>query len=45
MDKMVEEEGFNNTFPYLDNITIAGVDQDDQDTNVQRFVELSKIEI
>ena len=27
MDKMVEEKGLNNTFPYLDNLTIAGVDQ------------------
>ena len=35
MDKMVEEEQLNNTFPYLSNITIAGVNQEDHDTNVQ----------
>ena len=29
MDKMVEEEGFKNTFPYLDNITLAGVNQEE----------------
>ena len=40
MDKMVEEEGLNNTFPYLDNITIAGVDQEDNDTDVQRFLKV-----
>ena len=38
-DKMVGEEGHNNTFPYLDNIIIAEIDQEDHDTNVQRFLE------
>ena len=39
MYKMVEEEGLNITFPYLYNITIAGVNQEEHDTNVQRFIE------
>ena len=40
MNKMLKEEGFNNTFPDLDNIIIAGVDQEDHDTNIQRFLEV-----
>ena len=27
MDKMVDQEGLKDTFPYLDNITVAGRDQ------------------
>ena len=39
MDRMIEEEGLNDTFPYLDNITVAGKDQEEHDSNVQRFLE------
>ena len=28
MDKFVDEEGLKDTFPYLDNLTVAGRDQE-----------------
>ena len=39
MDKMVENDGLNDTFSYLNNITVAGKDQEEHDTNVQRFLQ------
>ena len=39
MDKMVDEEGLKETFPYLDNITIAGRNQQEHDGNVKKFHE------
>ncbi|XP_046862179.1 uncharacterized protein LOC124455579 [Xenia sp. Carnegie-2017] len=42
MDKFVEEEGLNDTFPYLDNITVAGYDQFGHDENVRKFREAVK---
>ena len=39
MDRFVEEEGLKDTFPYLDNITVAGRDQKEHDKNVQKFHE------
>ena len=39
MDKMVEEDGLNDTFLYLDNLTVVGKDQEVHDTNVQRFLQ------
>ena len=43
MDKMIEEEGLNDTFPYLDNITVAGKDQEEHNSNVQRFLEAVRL--
>ena len=40
MDKMVEEDELNDTFPYLDNITVAEKNQEEHDTNVQRFLQM-----
>ena len=40
MDKLVEEEGLQNTFPYIDNITIAGHTQEEHDRNVSKFMEV-----
>lgn len=40
MDKLVEQENLKDTFPYLDNITIAGKDQTEHDENVQRFLDV-----
>ena len=37
MDKMVDEEGLKDTFPYLDNITVAGRNQQEHDENVKNF--------
>ena len=38
MDKMVDEEGLKDTFPYLDNITVAGRNQQEHDENVKKFL-------
>ena len=42
IDNVVTQEGLKNTFPYLDNITVAGVDQADHDRNVTAFLEVIK---
>jgi hypothetical protein len=39
MDKFVDEEGLKDTFPYLDNLTVAGRNQEEHDENVQKFHE------
>ena len=39
MDKFVDEEGLKDTFPYLDNITVVGRNQEEHDENVQKFHE------
>ena len=39
MDKMVDEEGLKDTFPYLDNITVAERNQQGHDENVKKFHE------
>ena len=38
MDKMVEQESLKDTFPYLDNITVAGRNQEEHDLNVEKFL-------
>ncbi|XP_076052612.1 uncharacterized protein LOC143032026 [Oratosquilla oratoria] len=40
MDKLVGDEGLKDTFPYLDNITVAGSTQDEHDSNVKKFLEV-----
>ena len=42
MDKIVEDENLKDTFPYLDNITVAGSSQSEHDENVRRFMEVVK---
>ena len=42
IDTLVTEEGLKNTFPYLDNVTVAGVNQADHDKNVAAFLEMIK---
>jgi len=42
IDNVVTQEGLKNTFPYLDNVTVAGVDQADHDRNVAAFLEVIK---
>ena len=42
IDNVVTQEGLKNTFPYLDNVTVAGVDQADHDRNVAAFFEVIK---
>ena len=42
MDKIVVEENLSQTFPYLNNITIAGKTKEQHDQNVRQFLEASK---
>ena len=42
IDNVISQEGLKDTFPYLDNVTIAGVDQADHDRNVAAFLEMTK---
>jgi hypothetical protein len=42
MDAIVEEEKLEDTFPYLDNVTIAGHNQAEHDKNVNRFLSAVK---
>ena len=37
MDRMVDQNGMRATFPYLDNVTIFGHDQQDHDANLKKF--------
>ena len=39
---MVEENNLKAVFPYLDNITICGKDQEEHDYNLQNFLEVAK---
>ena len=41
MDSIITEEQLQATFPYLDNITICGIDQREQDVNFKHFLEAS----
>ena len=40
--KFVDESGLEARFPYLDNITICGKDQEDHDANFKQFLEAAK---
>ena len=42
MEKMVDEECLKDTFPYLDNITVAGRNQQEHDENVKKLHEAIK---
>ncbi|XP_038652364.1 uncharacterized protein LOC119965671 [Scyliorhinus canicula] len=43
MDRMVDKYGLQATFPYLDNVTICGHDQQDHDANLQKFLQTAKL--
>ena len=45
MDNLVQVEGLKDTFPYLDNITVAGHTQEEHDRNVKRVVECDPSDI
>jgi len=38
MSQFVEQENLRDTFPYLDNVTVAGRDQEEHDNNVKSFL-------
>ena len=40
MDKIIREEQLKDTFPYLDDITVAGLIQEEHDSNVKAFFEV-----
>ena len=40
MDKIIKEEELNDTYPYLDDITVADRTQDEHDSNVKAFLEV-----
>ena len=42
MMKFVDENGLKASFPYLDNVTICGKDQEDHDANLKQFLEAAK---
>ena len=39
IDKIVEDEGLTQTFPFVDNITICGVDQADHDAQKEKWLQ------
>ena len=42
MDKLITEEKLSDTFPYLDDITVAGHTPTEHDQNVRAFLEVVK---
>ena len=42
VDNVITQEGFKDTFPYLDNVTVAGVDQADHDKTIAAFLGMTK---
>ena len=42
VDKIVAEEKLDDTFPYMDNVTVAGIDQEYHDGNDKAFLETDK---
>ena len=42
MDNIIKEEKLKDTFPYLDDITVAGVNQAGDDKNVEAFLDVVK---
>ena len=42
MMKFVDENDLEASFPYLDNVTICGKDQEDHDDNMEHFLEAAK---
>ncbi|GCB74559.1 hypothetical protein scyTo_0003650 [Scyliorhinus torazame] len=43
MGRMVDQYRLRATFPYLDNVTICGHDQQDHDANLQHFLHTAKL--
>ena len=42
MNEFVQDEGLTTTFPYLDNVTICGMDQQDHDEQLAKFLDAAK---
>ena len=42
IDQIIEDEGLTGTFPYLNDVTICGENQEQQDRNLERFLAAAK---
>jgi len=42
MDSFIEEENLGATFAYLDNVTICGMNIEEHDLNLKRFLEAAE---
>ena len=42
MDQMVDKYSLQSTYPYMDNVTICGKNQEDHDRNLAKFMEAAK---
>ena len=42
MDEIVEKDKLKGTFPYLDNVTVGGMNQEEHDANVSAFLDALK---
>ena len=42
IDKIVEDEGLSQTFPYVDNVTVCGMNQEDHDIQVEKWLQTCK---
>ena len=43
IDNCIRENGLQATYAYIDNVTIAGMDKEDHDKNLKRFMEVAKL--
>ena len=43
VDEVAEKESLEGTFPYMDNVTVGGMDQEDHDKNVKKFRDVAKM--
>ena len=42
IDKLIHDTELKDTYAYIDNVTVCGVDKKDHDQNVQRFLDVTK---
>jgi hypothetical protein len=42
IDEIIEDEGLTSTFPYLDDVTICGENEEEDDRNLERFLTAAK---
>lgn len=42
IDEIIEDEGLTSTFPYLDDVTICGENEEEHDRNLEKFLTAAK---
>ena len=42
IDKVIEDEGLNLTYPFIDDVTVCGKDQKEHDDNLKKFLTVAK---